>query len=84
MDVDDKYRQILQSWSKLRTARLSQKAAVENLRVYKNQYEVQAALLNVVFQAQTKLAQANSDYEHAIADYWTAQAQFEYALGEDQ
>lgn len=84
MDVDDKYRQILQSWSKLRSTRLTQKAAVENLRVYKNQYKVQAALLNVVLQAQTQLAQADSDYEHALADYWTAQAQFEYTLGEDQ
>ncbi|MBV8832281.1 MAG: TolC family protein [Acidobacteriaceae bacterium] len=84
MDVDDKYRQILQSWSKLRAAHLSQKAALESLRVSKNQYKVQASLLKVVLQSQTALAQANSDYEHALADYWTAQAEFEYALGEDQ
>lgn len=84
MDVDDKYRQMQQSWSKLRSARLSQKAAAENLRVDKNQYEVQAVLLKVVFQAQSTLAQANSDYQHALADYWTSKADFEHALGEDQ
>jgi outer membrane protein len=84
MDVDDKYRQIQQSWSKLHAASLTQKYATENLRVYQNQYKVQAALLKVVFQAQTTLTQANSDYQHALADYWTAQAEFEYALGEDQ
>ena len=84
MDVDDKYRQIQQSWSKLKAARLSQKAALENLRVDTNQYKVQAALLKVVFQAQTTLAQANSDYQHGLADYWTAKAEFEHALGENQ
>jgi outer membrane protein len=84
MDVDNNYRQMQQSWLKLRAAGLSQQAATENLRVDKNQYEVQAVLLKVVFQAQSTLAQANSDYQHALADYWTAKAEFEHALGEDQ
>jgi outer membrane protein len=84
MDVDDKYRQMQQNWSKLRAAKLSQRAALEALRVNKNQYEVQAVLLKVVFQSQTTLAQANSDYQHALADYWSAKAEFEHALGEDQ
>ncbi len=84
MDVDDKYRQLQQDWSKLHAATLAQRAASENLRVNKNQYEVHAALLKVVFQAQTTLAQANSDYEHALSDYWTAKAEFEHAIGEDQ
>lgn len=84
MDVDDKYRQVQQSWSKLRATKLSQRAALEALRVNKNQYEVQAVLLKVVFQSQTTLAQANSEYEHALADYWSAKAEFEHALGDDQ
>ena len=84
MDVDDKYRQMQQSWSKLRVTKLSQRAALEALRVNKNQYEIQAILLKVVFQSQTTLAQANSDYEHALADYWSAKAEFEHSLGEDQ
>jgi outer membrane protein len=84
MDVDNTYRQMQQSYSKLRAARLSQRAAFENLRVDKNEYEVHAALLKVVFQAQTTLAQANSDYQHALADYWSSKAEFEHALGEDQ
>ncbi|MBV9500204.1 MAG: TolC family protein [Acidobacteriaceae bacterium] len=84
MDIDDKYRQLQQSWSKLRAAKISQKYALENLRVNKDQYEVQATLLKVVFQAETTLAQANSDYQHGLADYWSAKAEFEHALGEDQ
>ena len=84
MDVDDKYRELQQSWSKLRAAKLTQKYALENLRVDKDQYEVQETLLKVVFQAQTTLAQANSDYQHGLADYWSAKAEFEHALGEDQ
>ncbi len=84
MDVDDKYRQMQQSWSKLHSATLSQRAASENLRVASNEYEVHAALLKVVFQAQSTLSQADSSYQHALADYWTARADFEHALGEDQ
>jgi outer membrane protein len=84
IDVDDKYRSLQQGWSKLHAATLAQRAASENLRVDKNQYEVHAALLNVVLQAQTTLAQANSDYQHALADYWTDKANFEHAIGEDQ
>lgn len=84
IDVDNSYRQMQLSWSKLRAARLSQRAALENLRVDKNLYEAKAALLKVVFQAQTTLAQANSDYQHALAGYWSSKAAFEHALGEDQ
>ena len=83
IEVDSKYRQIQQSWSQLRAARLAQQAAAENLRVGKNEFEVHAALLQVVFQAQSALAQANSGYYHALADYWTAQADFEHALGDN-
>ena len=83
MEIDSKYRQIQQSWSQLSAANLTQRAAAENLRVGKNQFEVKAALLQVVFQAQTTLAQANSGYYHALVDYWTAQADFEHALGDD-
>lgn len=83
IDVDDKYRGMQQGWSKLHAARLTQRAAVENLRVNKNQYAVQAVLLKSVFQAQSTLAQANSDYDHALADYWSAKAEFEHALGEE-
>lgn len=84
MDVDNNYRQMQQSWSKLHAEKLAQQAATESLRVDQNQYQVQAALLKVVFQAQSTLAQANSEYQHALADYWTARASFEHALGDDQ
>jgi outer membrane protein TolC len=84
MDVDDKYRQQQQNWSKVRATKLTQKAAAEALRVNNNQYEHEAALLKVVLQAQSTLAQADSEYQHALADYWTGKAEFEHALGKDQ
>ena len=84
MDVDDKYRKLQQNWSKLQVAGLTQQAAIENLRVNNNQYEVQNVLLKVVLQAQNTLAQANSEYQHGLADYWTARADFDHALGDDQ
>jgi outer membrane protein TolC len=84
LDVDNKCRQMQQSWAKLRVAKINQKAALENLRVDKNQYEVKAALAQVVFQAESTVAQANSSYQQGLADYLSARAEFEHALGEDQ
>lgn len=84
LDVDNKCRQMQQSWAKLRVAKINQKAAIENLRVDKNQYEVKAALAQVVFQAESTVAQANSSYQQGLADYLSARAEFEHALGEDQ
>jgi outer membrane protein len=84
MDVDDKYRAIQLSRSKLRAAKLTQAAASETLRVNKDQYQVRSVLLQVVFQSQTALAQANADFTRALADFYTAQADWEQALGNDQ
>ena len=84
IDVDDKYRKMQLSWTKLNTARLSQRAAIESLRVAKDEYRVQAALLKIVDQGETAVAQANSDYQSALAGYWTSRAEFEHALGEDK
>lgn len=83
LDVNNKYRQLQQSWAKLRATKLSQRAALEALRVNKDQFEVQAALLKVVFQAQSTLAQANAGYQSGLAEYWSAKAEFEHAIGED-
>ena len=60
------------------------KAAMENLRVAKNKYLVQAVLVKDVLQAQVSLEQSNTDYQQALASFWNARADFERALGEDQ
>ena len=84
IDVNDKFRRLRQSRAQLRVARLARQAALENLRVVKNRYQVQASLLKDVLDAQALVEQANAASAQAVAAFWTAKAEFERALGEDQ
>jgi outer membrane protein len=84
IDVNDKFRRLRQTRAQLRVARLTRQAAVENLRVIRNRYQVEASLLKDVLEAQARVEQANTASEQALADFWTARAEFERALGEDQ
>lgn len=81
MDVNDKYRQLRQSRTQLRIARMAQETAVEGLRVTKNKYAVQHVLLKDVLQGQVSLEQSSSDYQQALLSFWNARADFERALG---
>ena len=84
VEVDAKYRQMRQVQSQFRVARLSQRTALEQLRVTKARYAREAVLLKEVLQVETNLEQANDDYQQTLAKFLSAQAEFEHALGEDQ
>ncbi len=83
LDVNEKYRQLRQSRTQLRVARLAQETAIESLRVSRNKYAVQNVLLKDVLQGQVNLEQSNSEYQQALLSFWNARADFERALGED-
>jgi outer membrane protein TolC len=83
VDINDKYRQLRYRRAELRVARLAQEAAVENLRVTKIRYSVQAVLVKDVLQAQASLEESNSDYQQALTTFWNARADYERASGED-
>lgn len=82
-EVNDKYRQVRYRRAELRVMRLTQEAAIENLRVVKRRYGVQAVLLKDVLQSQVNLEQSNTDYQQALTNFWNARAEFEHALGEE-
>jgi outer membrane protein TolC len=84
LDINDKYRQLRYQQAELRVARLAQDTAIENLRVMKNKYAVQAVLVKDVLQAQVSLEQSNTDYQQALTSFWNARADFERALGVDR
>jgi outer membrane protein TolC len=84
VEVDAKYRQMRQVQAQFRVARLSQRTAIEQLRVSKARYSREAALLKEVLQVETNLEQANNDYQQTLAKFLAAQAEFEHAVGEDQ
>ena len=84
IDVNRNYRELEQSRKQLQVADLTQQTAVENLRIAKNRYAVENALLKDVLQAQSSVEQAHSGYEQAVAAFQDARAEFERSVGEDQ
>jgi outer membrane protein TolC len=83
IDVSDKFRKLQQTRQALVVAQLAEQTAQETLRINTNKYKLTAALLSDVMQSQTTLAEANHDFQQALLGYWTARAEFEKALGED-
>jgi len=84
LDVDSKFRKLQETRQLLRISQLSQEAAGETVRVTLNRYDQKTTLLRNVLQSQTSLAEANYQYQQALLGFWTAKADFEKALGEDQ
>ena len=83
IDVSEKFRKLQQTRQTFVVAGLAKETARENLRVNTNKYQLTAAYLSDVLQSQSSLADANHQYQEALLGYWTAQAEFEKALGED-
>jgi outer membrane protein TolC len=83
IDVGDKFRKLQQTRQALVVAQLATETARETLRINTNNYKFTAALLSDVLQSQSTLAEANHQFQEALLGYWTARAQFEKALGED-
>jgi outer membrane protein TolC len=83
LDVHARYRKLLEARALLDTQSVVQEAEREKLRVLMNRYQEKASLLADVLQQQSALAQADSQYQQAIASFWTARADFARALGED-
>ena len=63
--------------------RAVQETEREKLRVMMNQYQQKAALLADLLQQQAAVAQADNQYQQALAGFWTAKAGFDRALGKD-
>lgn len=82
IEVNSSYRKLAEARALLGVEQSSQEAEREKLRVVTNRYQEQSALLTDVLQQQTSVAQADARYHRALADFWTARAAFERALGE--
>ncbi len=84
IDVASKFRNLQQTHQLIIVSRLSQETARENLRVVSNRYGQEVSLFKDVLQAQASLAEADSQYQQALLNYWTARADFEKSLGMDR
>jgi outer membrane protein len=83
VDVDNRYRKLREARAKLNVAQLGKDAEKEKLRVVVEQYKQKAVLLPTAIQEQANWAQAVTNYQQALAGFWTARADFEKSLGED-
>jgi outer membrane protein len=83
VDVDAHFRSLKETRARLKVAQLSQEAEKEKLRVALERYRLKSALLTDALDEQKAWTQANTNYQHALAAFWTARADFEKSIGED-
>lgn len=84
IDVDSKFRNLRASRGQLKASRAAQEAAREKLKETVDAFKNETALIKDVLQMQSRLAQANSDYQKSLSAFWTAKADFEKATGEEK
>jgi outer membrane protein TolC len=82
-DVNKKVRGLKEAQALVPVTQLAKDTAQEKLRVTLNKYRNQSALIEDVLKAQSKLADANSDYLSAQLGVWNAWAELQKALGEE-
>ena len=68
----------------LSASRASQESTREAVRLASVRYRMDAALLKDVLEAQADLASANDRTQKALVSYWSARAELEMAMGEEQ
>ena len=83
VNVNKHFRALQEARVAVDVASAQQDAARMKLQEVTDKYGQKTALLRDVLQQQAAVEKANSDYNEAIASYWTAKANFDKAIGED-
>ena len=83
MEVRTSYRRLLQAQVLVDAADVGREAAREKLRVAKNAFAEEALLPADMLQAESVAAQAEADYQQAVAAFWAARASYTTSLGGD-
>jgi outer membrane protein len=83
IDLDNRFRKLREARANLKVAQLAQEAEQQKLQVVLEQYKQKATLLSSLQTEQASMAQASSQYQQALANFWTARSDFEKSLGED-
>jgi outer membrane protein len=81
-EANDRARKVEAARTLVRVTELAIEAERERLRVTREQF-TKAALLRDVLEARTALAEAGDRYRQSLLGFWTAQADFDQAVGED-
>jgi outer membrane protein TolC len=83
VEVGMKYRKWQEASLLLKATRTGHAAAVEQLRVTKDRYAVEAVLIRDLLQGQSRSSDAGFQYQQALSSYWTALAELHRALGDE-
>jgi outer membrane protein len=83
LDVSNRFRKLREARASLKVAQLAQDAEKQKLHVVLEQYKQKATLLSNLQTEQANMAQAAAQYQQALANFWTARADFEKAMGTD-
>ena len=83
LSVDKQYRDVHEAQAAVAAAQLFRDSAREKLREVTEQYGQKTKLLRDVLQQQANVEKANSDYSQAIAEFWSARARLQKAMGEE-
>lgn len=83
VDVNKQFRALQEARAAVDVAAAQQESTRMKLQEVTDKYGQKTALLRDVLQQQAAVEKANSDYNEAIASYWTAKANFDKAIGED-
>lgn len=83
INVGDQFRALKEARAALQVAEAAQAASREKLREVTLQYGQKTKLLRDALQQQAAVEKANSDYDDALASFWSAKASFEKAIGEE-
>jgi outer membrane protein len=81
--VSDTFRSLQEARAAVSVAQAKQVASREKLREVTLKYEQKTVLLRDVLQQQASTESADSDYNNAIAEFWSARADFQKAIGEE-
>jgi outer membrane protein len=84
LEVASAFRKLHEARLYLEAERLSRDAATEKLRVTAVRHRQDAALLKDLLEAQASMSSAHAEYDRALTTFWTAKADFQKALGEEQ
>jgi outer membrane protein TolC len=82
VEVRQQFRRVEDARAALAVIELELRTARERLRVATERFRVDAGLQREVLEAQAVAAAAEQEYQQALAEFWTARADFEKATGE--
>jgi outer membrane protein TolC len=83
VEVGQRWRAVKDAAARLEAARLSEEAAQAYLEDIKNRYREDASMLHDVLEAEARLSGARHDFTDALAGYWSATAELERTIGDE-